>query len=257
MSASAVVGYALVADSGTLIIVAAVVGAIITAVGGIVQAVLTNSSANRRQRRELQYRGVRKSSMAGPLFVAAIALVVVAIYVATRTKDDPSVATDPPTPTITVAGAVPATAPTVLATALSIESTAPSVPIGLDEASALVTSYLESATSEETEAQAWAMFTENHQHDFKGGIDDFSGFWRNVASITPQEPSTLVSTSATGAELAVHLMYNLFQPNKFGVDCTVETDTFTLIRLNGALLIDAYRANGVDCPKAPPGTSSG
>jgi MFS family permease len=236
MSASAVVGYALVADSGTLIIIAAVVGAVGAVIGGIVQAVLTNSSANKRQRREFQYRGGRKSSMTGPLFLIAAALAAVAIYVATRT--------DAPKPVTTVDPS-------------SAESTTDSsVPITLDEASAFVISYLERGIREETEEQAWAMFTENHKLVFTRGLDGFRAFWRNVESVTPQEGSTLVSASATRAVLKIHLVYKLFKPNQFGVVCTDQRDTFTLVRVNSVLLIDEYAPLGEDCPNTPPSTSS-
>jgi hypothetical protein len=239
MSAAAIVGYALVGVSDTLVVVGTIGAAVITVVGGIVQTVMANSSANKRQRRELQYRGGRKSSMAAPLFIATAALVAIAIYVSTRPDEKPNVASSPPTLPTTLAGvaqtAVPAAEPTEPA-----ELPGADLPITLEEASAFVNSYLERSTREDTEEQAWAMFTESHKLVFKRGLDEFRDFWRTVDTVNTIAAPVLTSESDTRAKLVASLTYKLFEPNRFGVDCTEEKDTFTLVRVDGALQIDGY-----------------
>jgi hypothetical protein len=236
MSAAAIVGYALVAVSDTLVVVGTIGAAVITVIGGIVQTVMANSSANRRQRRELEYRGGRRSSMAGPLFIATAALVAIAIYVSTRPDDEPKVASSAPTLPTTLAGA----AQTAVPAAEPVELPGADVPITLEEASAFVNSYLERSTREDTEEQAWAMFTESHKLVFKRGLDEFRDFWRNVDTVNSIAPPVLTSESASRAELVASLTYQLLEPNRFGVDCTEEEDTFTLVRVDGALQIDGY-----------------
>jgi hypothetical protein len=238
MFTSVVLGYALVADSGMLV----VVGAAITAIGGIVAAVLTNSSANRRQRRELQYRG-RKSSMAGPLFITTVALAVVVVALSTRPDEKPKVASAPPTLPTTLASVVSTAPPAVEPTAAPTAAAAAEAPITVEEASAFVTSYLENATREATEEQAWAMFTDNHKLVFTRGLDEFRDFWRSVDTVKSIATPVLTLESATRARLVTTLNYKLLQANKDGVDCTEEDDTFTLVRVNGALQIDGYKAH--------------
>jgi len=110
MYTSAVLGYALVADSDTVILVSTIGAAVIGAIVTLVTTMMNIASANRRQRRELQYRG-RQPSVIGFPFVVTVILIAAVIYLATRPTEEAKVASEAPVPETTVFSAPTATTP--------------------------------------------------------------------------------------------------------------------------------------------------
>ena len=94
---------------------------------------------------------------------------------------------------------------------------------------------------------------EAHQADLtahNGGIDGFKRFWQSVETVEApaDKPFALTESTSRRAVLVAYLNY-LLHPNSNGVQkCTVETDTFVLIRTNGTLRIDEYLPDAEDCP---------
>jgi hypothetical protein len=96
------------------------------------------------------------------------------------------------------------------------------------------------------------MFTDAYANELTvkhHGIVGFKEFWESVDTVeSPGEPSVLTEATPTRAVLVVPLNYRLL-PNSNGVrKCTIEHDTFILIRVNGILLIDGYLPKATDCP---------
>lgn len=246
MAASAIVGYATVALSGNEL---GLIGSIIGGVSTIIAAVMANAAAARRQRRELRYQR-KGSGMTGFLLALLLVSVAAGLYFANRPQhEDTARASEPPVVPTTQSTVAPTAAPTTTPT-----TPAPGeVPITLEEATAFVDSYLEAANGEGTVDQAWAMFSDARVRDLTSkhfDIDSFGRFWKEVDTVEfTGAPEVVPDSTPTRAVILYHLTYHmLVDDNDDGaLDCTVERDTFTLIRVNGSLRIDAYLPKGDDC----------
>ena len=127
----------MIADSDTVILVSTIGAAVIGAIVTLITTMMNIASANRRQRRELQYRG-RQPSVIGLPFIITVILIVAVIYLATRPNDEAK-------------GASEATAPaTTVVTAPTATTSAPS---------AVPTSTVAPATTASSSAASCAAFT--------------------------------------------------------------------------------------------------
>ena len=232
MAASAILGYATVALDTNRLNQLGVIGPIIAGVFALLGRILDNAAASRRQKRELRYRN-GQSVLNGFLLATVLVSIVVAVYFYNHPRHEVR-ASDAPVPSV-----VPTTA-------------TPASTITLEEASAFVASFLDKATHKETEDQAWAMYTDAHANDLTakhGGIAGFKSFWESVDTVeSPDESSKLTEATPTRAVLVVPLNFKLL-PNSKGVrKCTIEHDTYILVRTNGTLQIDNYVPDATDCP---------
>ena len=254
MVASVVLGYATVALSGNEL---GLIGSIIGGVSTIIAAVMSISAASRRQKRELRYQR-KGSGMTGFLLALLLISIAAGLYFANRPKHEETAqaseeATGVPTTQPTIA---PTAAPTVASTSTpTIVPTTPAsaAPITPEEATAFVASYLEAANDEGTVDQAWAMFSDAHIGELASkhfDVESLRRFWQEVDTLDiTGAPEVSAESTPARAVILYHLTYHmLVDANKDGaLDCTVERDTFTLIRVNGSLRIDAYLPKAVDC----------
>ena len=247
MVASVVLGYATVALSGNEL---GLIGSIIGGVSTIIAAVMSISAASRRQKRELRYQR-KGSGMTGFLLALLLISIAAGLYFANRPKQEETtgVPTTQPTTAPTAAPTVASTStPTILPT-----TPASAAPITPEEATAFVASYLEAANDEGTVDQAWAMFSDAHIRELASkhfDVESLRRFWQKVDTLDiTGAPEVSAESTPARAVILYHLTYHmLVDANKDGaLDCTVERDTFALIRVNGSLRIDAYLPKAVDC----------
>ncbi|MEO8266528.1 MAG: hypothetical protein ABI706_13595 [Ilumatobacteraceae bacterium] len=217
MAASVHLGYSIVALSGNEL---GFIGSIIGGISTIVAAVMANAAAARRQQRELRYQR-KGSGMTGFLLALLLISIAAGVYFANRPAQVKTAqASDPP----------PAAAP-----------------ITLEEASAIVSTYLENVDADETVNQAWDMFTDVYQSKkaaTESGKDGFRSFWRSVDTVRATgELSVIEGPTATRVVVQVPVKFNmipaLISPGKS--PCSTENDDFTIVRINGVLQIDRAR----------------
>jgi hypothetical protein len=117
MDASGVLAYSLIAESDRDPLVIALVVALISAVVAVITTMMSNASANRRQRLELRSRKGHSSTV-GLLWIAIAILSVGIFYVATRSNDTADVASAGTAPSSALpAETTPTTATAPVATA--------------------------------------------------------------------------------------------------------------------------------------------
>lgn len=253
MAASAHLGYSMVALSGNEL---GFIGSIIGGISTIVAAVMANAAAARRQKRELRYH--RKGSGSTGFLLALLLMSIAAgVYFANRPKQEETPRASKPRVVPTTQPTIaPTAAPTVASTSTpTIVPTTPAsaAPITPEEATAFVASYLEAANDEGTVDQAWAMFSDAHIGELASkhfDVESLRRFWQEVDTLDiTGAPEVSAESTPARAVILYHLTYHmLVDANKDGaLDCTVERDTFTLIRVNGSLRIDAYLPKAVDC----------
>jgi hypothetical protein len=155
MVASVHLGYPMVALTGNEL---GFIGAIIGGVSTIAAAVMSNTGAARRQRRELRYqRG--GSGAAGFLLALLLVSIGAGLYFTTRPNKAAVIASEPPLVPTNLATIAPAAEPTIAPTAAPTIAPAPTSapapapelpPITGQEAAALVASYLQTGNNEAT-----------------------------------------------------------------------------------------------------------
>ena len=120
----------------------------------------------------------------------------------------------------------------------------PTVPITIEEASAVVSTYLERVDADETIDQAWDMFTDAFRSEQKSGRDGFEKFWRSVDTVRATgELSVIGEPTATRIVVELPVQFNMI-PELIAADkspCSTEKDDFTIVRTNGVLQIDSAK----------------
>ncbi len=244
MGASIVLAYATVALSGNEL---GLIGAVIGGVSTIIAALMTISAASRQQKRELRYQR-KGSGMTG--FLLALLLVSIAAIVYFASRPNPEARADDAAETSAAATTAPRALPAVESTTLAaVEAPIPTdTPITLEEASAFVLSYLETADNEATEDQVWAMFTDAYKADPNRSPNGESGlakFWQGIDTVTlTGSPSLTSDSTPSRAVVTMPLTYY-----KKSGKCVVEKDDFTVVRIDGAPKIDNRQlASTGNCP---------
>jgi hypothetical protein len=221
MIASVVLGYATVALDFDRLTQLGVIGPVIAGffalVGKIIEVAATRPQTLARHNRN------GHSAVNGFFFGFMVAAVLVAVYFYNHPRGEVANASDPPVVPTTVIG---------------------EAPITLEEASTVVSNYLEKVDAEETVDQAWDMFTDAFKTE-KGakapGKDGFRRFWKSVDTVEAAgELSVIEPPTATRVVVRLRVKFNmipeLIAPGKS--PCSTENDDFTIVRINGVLQID-------------------
>ena len=217
MAASAFVGYATVALESDRFTQPGVIVPIIVGLLGLIGKIYEVSATTRQQKLARQNRS-GPSAANGFVLGIVVAALIVGFYFYNRPRS--AVAGDPPPPATTL----PAT-----------------VPITIDEASTVVSTYLERVNAEETIDLAWDLFTDGYRSEQKGGRDGFERFWKSVDTVRATgELSVIEEPTATRVVVELPVKFNMI-PELIAADkspCSTEKDDFTIVRINGVLQID-------------------
>ena len=215
MAATAFVGYATVALDFDRLTQLGVIGPTILGFFALIGKIIEVAATTRQQKLARQNRSGPSAVNAfvlGIVFAAAI----VAFYFYNRPRN-------------AVAGA-------------SAAST--TVPITVDEASTVVSTYLQRVDADETIDQAWDMFTDGYQTEktaTQKGRGGFRNFWKSVDTVRATgELSVIGEPTATRIVVELPVQFNMI-PELIAADkspCSTEKDDFTIVRINGVLQID-------------------
>ena len=215
MAATAFVGYATVALDFDRLTQLGVIGPTILGFFALIGKIIEVAATTRQQKLARQNRSGPSAVNAfvlGIVFAAAI----VAFYFYNRPRN-------------AVAGA-------------SAAST--TVPITVDEASTVVSTYLQRVDADETIDQAWDMFTDGYQTEktaTQKGRGGFRNFWKSVDTVRATgELSVIGEPTATRIVVELPVQFNMI-PELIAADkspCSTEKDDFTIVRTNGDLQID-------------------
>ena len=219
MAATAFVGYATVALDFDRLTQLGVIGPVIAGFFALIGKIIEVTATSRQQKVARQNnRG--PSAVNGFFWGFMVAVVLVGVYFYNNPRGTVTVASDPPPPATTL----PATAP-----------------ITIDEASTVVSTYLERVDSEATVRDAWDMLTDTFKAEKDSGRDRFEKFWRSVDTVRATgELSVIEGPTATRVVVQLPVKFTMI-PELIAADkspCSTEKDNFTIVRINGVLQID-------------------